>query len=232
MKKLLIALALFLGMSGISSAQVNSAMEQQYIEINGYSKDEVSPDKIFINFQISEKDTKNKTSIQEAERKMVAALRAIGVDIEKQLTINDMSSNFQKYILRRTDIMLSRDYQLEVTNAQNAAAAFAALEGAGVSNGTISRSEYSKIEDFTLQNKVKAVQNARVNATALAEAAGRKIGKAIYIQDVERVYARPYNMMFMARAAEGSFDQGVIAPDIEFQKITVESNVTVRFSFE
>lgn len=236
MKRTILALAAAALVSAGASAQqqnVSIVENQNYIEVNGYSLGEVSPDRIFIRFQIAESDSRGRESVAAQERAMVQALQRIGIDTEEQLTINDMSSNFQKYILRRTDIQQSRDYVLEVPSAATAASAFAALEGAGISNAAIDRAEYRDIDAFTLANKVKAVQNAREKATALAAAVGQTIGRAIFIQDFERTYrAFSTGMMVKSAVAMDAAATAEAAPNIDFQKITVESNVTVRFLLE
>ena len=231
----MIALFSALLFSGAASAQqqnVSIVENQNYIEVNGYSKAEVAPDEIYISFQINESDTKGRTAVSETEQKMVAALRNLGINIEEQLTVKDMSSNFQKYILRRTDIQQSREYQLKVADAGTAASVFAALESVEIANGSITKAEYSGIEEFVLENKVAAIKNAQHKAARLAEAVGQAIGKAIYIQDFERTYrAYAANVMTKAMSADMATG-GEMAPGIEFEKITVESNVTVRFLLE
>lgn len=233
MKRLFILMVMTC-VAGFSYAQSNPMeglpSDKGYIEVNGYNKSEVAPDKIFISFQIDEKDTKGKVALATMERDMIKALEKTGVNVEKQLTVNDMSSNFQKYILKRQEIMNTRNYQLVVPDAKSAANVFAALESTGVSNATITGSEYSKMEELRLENKVKAAKNAQEKAAALAGAVGQSIGKAIYIQDTERFYApRPYNGMMMAKSASFDTAESAPMPNIEFEKISVESNVTIRF---
>lgn len=232
MKKTMIALALFAGLSSAAIAQQNVSIveNQNYIEVSGYSKTEVAPDEIYISFQINENDNKGKVSVNDQEKNMIRALQKIGIDVEKQLSVKDMSSNFKKYVLKRTDIRMSRDYQLKVGDAQTAAAAFEALEGVNISNATITKAEYSKIDELVLENKVEAMKNARNKAEKLAGAVDQGIGKAIYIQDYERSY-RPYSVNMLTKA---SYDMAAGAemeslPSVEFEKITVESTVNVRF---
>jgi len=236
MKRMILALAAAALLSTGASAQqgVSIVENQNYIEVNGYSLGEVSPDRIFIRFQIAESDSRGRESVAAQERAMAQALQRVGIDTDRQLTINDMSSNFQKYILRRTDIQQSRDYMLEVPTAATAATAFAALEGVGISNATIDRAEYRDIDAFTLDNKVKAVQNAREKAAALAAAVGQTIGRAIFIQDFERTYRALSGALsgVMVKAVETMDVAAPAAPNIDFEKITVESNVTVRFLLE
>ena len=68
----------------------------------------VTPNEIFIKILITEKDTKDKTSVEEQEIKMVNVLKGIGVDVEKNLTASDMVSNFRTYILKSKDILKSK----------------------------------------------------------------------------------------------------------------------------
>jgi uncharacterized protein YggE len=233
MKKLMIALTLFLGVSTAAVAQQNVSIveNQNYIEVTGYNKAEIAPDEIYIAFQINEGDSRSRTSVTTQERNMIRALQQLGIDVEKQLTVKDMSSNFKKYILRRTDIQVSRDYQLKVSDAQTAASVFAALEGVGIANASITKAEYSQIDSFVLENKVLAMKNAQNKAARLAEAIGQTIGKAIYIQDYERTY-RPYVMNTMSKSVSADMATEESVPSLEFEKISVESNVTVRFLLE
>ena len=233
MKRTMMMLALAAGLSTVALAQQNVSIveSQNYIEVTGYHQDEVAPDEITIAFRIDENDTKGRTSIVDQEKEMVRALQNIGIDIEKQLTVRDMSSNFKKYILRQTDVMNSRDYRLKVGDAQTAAAVFGALEGVKIANASVEKAEYSKIEEFTQENKVAAMKNAQEKAAKLAAAVGQTIGKAIFIQDFERTY-RTYNAAVMTKAISLDMATGAMpemAPGIEFEKITVDSNVTVRF---
>ncbi|MCD8185128.1 MAG: SIMPL domain-containing protein, partial [Rikenellaceae bacterium] len=150
MKKFLFTVALLTGITAATRGQqaVHTVENQPYIEVIGYHKQEVAPDEIYISFQIQESDTKGRVSLSDQEKQMAAALRSLGFDIEAQLSVTDMSSHFKKYVLRRTDIQMSREYQLKVADAQTAASVFAALESVGIANGTISKAEYSKIDEL------------------------------------------------------------------------------------
>jgi uncharacterized protein YggE len=238
MKRTMIALALSAALSTAATAQQNVSIveNQNYIEVTGYNRAEVAPDEITVAFRIDESDSKGRTAIADQEKEMVKALQKIGIDTEKQLTVKDMSSNFRKYILRQTDVMNSRDYELKVSDAQTAAAVFAALESVKIANASVTKAEYSKIDDFTLENKVAAMKNAQEKAAKLAAAIGQGIGKAIYIQDFERTYrGGGYTNVMLTKVV--SVDMAMeasqaMAPGIEFEKITVESNVSVRFLLE
>jgi hypothetical protein len=68
----------------------------------------VTPNEIFIKIIITEKDTRDKISVEELEIKMVNLLKGLGIDTEKDLTTNDMTSNFRFYILRSKDILKTK----------------------------------------------------------------------------------------------------------------------------
>lgn len=228
MKRVFIA-ALLLSGAFAAVAQKNF-IDQNYIEVSGYNKMEVEPNMIFINFQIKETDTKGRVSVAQMEHNIIRELEKAGIDVGKQLTINDMTSEFVKYILRRQEIMQSKSYTVEVSSAAQAGKVFVALENAGLSNATIGRVDHSAIDSLRLVSKVEAVKAAKVKADALAKAVNRKTGNAIYIQDVERIF-RAFSGNIMAKAVSyDSVEESM--PSIEFQKIPVESNVTVYFSFE
>ena len=230
MKKAGMMLCLALLCAGAAVAQTAKSKDG-YIEVNGYNKTEVEPDRIYISFQIDEKDDKGKTSLAQREKDMLRALERAGIDLDKQLTINDMSSNFQKYVFRRQDIFQSRDYQVVVPNAQQAAAVFAALQGVGISNANITRMDRSDIDKLRLESKVLAIKAAKEKATVLAEAIGQSIGKATMIQDFERPMVVNYSLM-RAKASYDTAEAAPVAgagPAIEFDKIKIESSITVRF---
>ena len=112
MKKIsLIALFAFLFFKG--KAQTKTFIDQPYIEVAGNADTMVIPDEIFIKIEISEADTKNKTSVEELERKMYDALKAMGIDVEKNLTTSDMASNFKNYFLRGKQVLKSKRVYVE-----------------------------------------------------------------------------------------------------------------------
>jgi uncharacterized protein len=69
-------------------------IDQNYIEVQGKSEMEIIPDMIYLRILISEKDSKNKTSITEIEKQMIAKLEGMGFNLQKDLAIKDLASNF------------------------------------------------------------------------------------------------------------------------------------------
>ncbi|MBA2329185.1 MAG: hypothetical protein H0V91_06165 [Flavisolibacter sp.] len=136
MKKLKL-LFLFICFFFLSKAQNKNFIDQPYIEVSGSADSLVTPDEIFIKIIISEKDTRNRISVEEQESKMIRALESLGIDVEKDLTTKDIGSNFKFHILRGKDVIKSKQYILKVTDAVTATNVFLKLEELEISNSSM-----------------------------------------------------------------------------------------------
>ena len=207
---------------------MKSFIDQPYVEVAGSADTLVTPDEIFISINISEKDTKNKTSVEELERKMFDALKAMGIDVEKDLTTSDLSSNFKTYFLKSKDIMKSKDYMLKVKDAVTATKVFIKLEDLGISNSSIDHVDYSKMEQMKNIMRTKAIENAKSRAIALTQPLQQSIGPAIFISDNEVYPIRPLARQAKVNLYEAS-DSVQALPQIDFEKIEISSNVNAKF---
>ena len=131
----------------------------------------------------TEKDTKNRTSVEELESKMNLKLKSLGIITEKQLTLNDLTSNYKKYFLKQQEILKTKSYSLVVYDAKTASKVIAALEEEEISNVSLEKTEYSKTEQLLLILKGKAIVKAKNTAIALTKPLNQKVGNAIYISD-------------------------------------------------
>ena len=105
-------------------AQEKNFIDQPYLEVNGRAEMEVAPDEIYVRITINEQDSKGKVTVLQQEKDMVRRLKDLGIDVEKKLVVQDMSSD----LFKRKDVSTSKTYQLEV----RAAAAKAAQQNAQV----------------------------------------------------------------------------------------------------
>lgn len=209
-------------------------IDQHYIEVTGRAEMEIVPDEIYITILLDEKDSKNKQTVAQLESAMTKKLKELGVDVDKDLMIKDLSSNFKFYLLHKNDIFLSKEYQLLVRNGKLAGRVFIELEKLGISNMTIDRLEHSKIEQYRREVKVNAIVAAKEKAGSLANAISEEIGKALYIQEVDyNPYgvARVSNVMSLKSREGGSLNQ-MEELDIEFEKIKLEYSVICRFELK
>lgn len=230
MKKIILT-ALAINLLTIGMAQTKNYIDQPYIETTAMVDSLVTPDEIYLSILISEQDNKGKTSVEELEQKMASTLKNLGVDIDKQLMLIDLASNFKSYFLRQKDVHKSKSYNLLVYDGLTAGKVIQALERIDIAHVSIDRIEYSKIEQLQLELKTKAILKAKTNATYLANPIGQEVGKAIHITDQFRNYSyanvQNSNLKFRATA---DMEQSDTPLDIDFEKIKVSSSVSVKFA--
>jgi len=228
--------AVLLAFTAISTvfAQTKNFIDQPYIETSAKIDTSVTPDRIFLSITITEKDTKDKVSVEKQENRMAKVLKSLGIDLEKQLKLSDLSSNFKKYFLRSKDVLKSKEYLLVVYDALTAGKVIAGLEKIDISNIEIEKTEYSKLEQLMLELKSQAVVKAKKQAEAMMKALGQKLGPAIYISD-GNTYSVNYSKRKDARirlsyASAPESDEQPLA--VDFEKIKVICVVSVKFKIE
>ena len=226
MKKIKLT-AVFISLFFAGQAQMKTFIDQPYIEVAGNADTMVTPNEIYISIEISEKDTKNKTSVEELERNMFNALKAMGIDVEKNLTTSDISSNFKNYFLRGKEVLKSKNYMLKVTDAVTASKVFIKLEDLGISNSTIDHVDYSEMEKMRNVMRTKAIENAKARALALTEPLHQQLGPAIYISDNENYVVHPMMEAKVAGIQLRGADQNL--PQIDFEKIKISADINAKF---
>lgn len=232
MKKLITTSLLFLS-AFIVQSQTKNFIDQPYIEVTGSADTSVTPDEIYLKIVISENDSKNRVSLESQEMKMVDALKSLGIIIEKNLSTSDASSNFKYYFLRGSNILKSKEYILKVNDAVTLTKVLSQLEVLGISNTSIDHVDYSRIDDLKNFMRSKAVQNAKTIAAALAKPLNQTIGAAIYIVDANAIRANDLAGMVPGVVVRGygyaNKDKLAELPNIQFEKIEVNTNVNVKF---
>ena len=217
-----------------ANAQTKNFIDQPYIEVSGNADTLITPNEIYIRIVLSEKDTRDRVPIEELEQKMVAALKGLGVDTEKDLTTSDMTSSFKSYLLKGKDVIKTKHYTLKVANAVTASRVFIKLEEMDVSNTSIERVNHSDLDNLRNAMRTKAIIDAKVRAMALTKPLNQSVGPAIHIVDAENV-----SQQLQGRVA-GIQVRGYITmqkidtelPKIEFEKIRVSANINARFTLK
>ena len=140
MKKLILIAAVAL-MALPAAAQVQEAFPS-YIQVNGRAEKEITPDEFYLSVIINERDSKGKISVESQQRDMIAALKRLGVNVEKQLKVANLSSEFFK---KNTSVATAK-YQLQLGSAAEVSKVWQALDNLGISNVSILKVSHSKIE--------------------------------------------------------------------------------------
>ena len=232
MKILFIGLLILISVEISAQSGEKNFIDQNYVEVIGKSEMEITPDLIYLQVLINEKDTKNKISVPELEAKMIEKLKGIGIDITKDLLIKDISSNFKYYLLARNEILLSKEYQILVHDGKTASQVFLELEKIGISNISIDRIENSNIVQFRKDVKINAIKAAKEKAESLTLALNQSVGRAIYIQELENYInnTRNSNSIMIRGFSNGIYEKDESpALDFDFEKIKIEYSILCRF---
>lgn len=222
--------------SFITFSQEKNFIDKPYLEVQGKADTLVTPNRIYIDVLISEKDVKGKKSVEELENDMLTKLKSLGIDVDKNVAMQDMMSNYKKFFLKQTDIQKSKSYSILVYDAKTTAKVFIGLEEIGLSNVRIDKLEYSEERKLQLLMNSKAIENAKANAVSFTKPLGQTVGKAIYVGNIfegvakknytgSTIKIRGFANLYGSRAME--YDT-----NIEFEKITISSEIGVRFALE
>ena len=185
MKKIAQIIILFISMAGIG--QEKNFLDKPYMEVEGKADTLVTPNRIYIDVLITEKDTKGKKSVEDLEKEMFTKLEVIGVDVKKDVFMKDMISVLKKYFLKSADIQKSKSYSILVTDATQTTKVFIALEEIGISNVYIEKIEHSENIKIQLLINSKAIQNAKLKAESYLNPLNQKVGKAIFIGNINNL---------------------------------------------
>ncbi len=230
MKKLFFSLLILSSISSFS--QTKNENNKPYIEVSAEADTLVVPNKIWINVVLNEKDSKGKKSVEDLEKEMISKLKEIGINTEKDLSINDISSNFKTYFLRQNDIFKSKSYSILTKSAVETSKVFIGLEKIGISNVRLQKIENTDEDKIKLLINAKAILNAKKTAESFTKALNQKVGNSIeitsYSDIVNQLYTRAASGYMNRYEAESTPDQ----PNIEFEKIKIFSGVKVKFLIE
>ena len=222
---------LFAISSVIGYSQSKNFIDQPYLETTAEVDSLVKPDRIYLSILVQEKEDRDRTSLEKQEREMAAVLENLGIDLKKQLKIEDLASNYKKYFLRKKSVLKSKAYELVVYDGLSASKVLVHLEAKGISNVQMTKTAYSKTEALKLILRSKAILKAKAQGVSLTKPLEQTLGKAIYISDkynTNNYYYQRNSRMKMA------FDSANVEQpiDLEFSGIKIESEVMVRFSID
>lgn len=230
MKTILMLLAVMM-LPGLVFSQKNF-LDQNYIEVTGKAIVKVVPDRIYMRIQLSEKQ-KNRSEFEAKEKQMLSSLKTnVGID-QGEIVIKDLASNFRGKMIGDDNIVLSKEYLVLVHDGKTANKVISEMQKLEISNIKIDRLDHSKLSDFKKESSVKAITAAKLKAESLTHSIGQSIGRAIYIEEFQ--FGDPnLNANNLAQQnyayKEGSSDW--FMSDLEFNEISVECTILVRFELK
>ncbi len=211
-------------------SQTKNFIDRPYLETAAVVDTLVVPDRIYLSILITEADTRGKISVEALENQMNTKLIALGIDTKKQLFLSDVASNFKNYFLRKKDILKDKAYTLLVYDAETAGQVIVGLESINISNVSLTKTEFSKMEQLKMDLRQKAVAQAKLQGESLLKPLNQNLGKAIYISDMNtNMYYREASMVKVKSLATEDNSAPI---DIEFEKIKIEARVNVTFQID
>lgn len=228
MKKMLLLVAAVL-VAWVAEAQQAEAYPS-YVQVQGVAEMELTPDEIYLSIVINERDSKGKITVEQQQREMIAALKRLGVDVEQQLKMVDLSSAFFK---RNTSVATAQ-YRLLLHDAATVARVWQALDGMGISQVGIEKMDHSEIEKCRVEVRQEAIRAAKRKAEELASAIEQEVGRCFYIFDMsgDSTPLLKSNVM-MARATGADFALEESAePSLEFSTIKLSYRVQAKFELK
>ena len=198
------------------------------ISVNGSAQIKALPDEIYLTIKLDESDTKGKVSVLIQRKEMLSALKKCGINVEEQLSVQGMSSEFY----RKRGSLSATQYELKVGSAEEARKVFEALDKAGVVNVNITRAACSNLEEHRAKARRAAMQNAQMRAMQLAEAVGQTIGACYEINDYStdvEYSTRARVMMKNSVALESADAIEEVEPEVDFEQIVIKYNLSAKF---
>ena len=231
----IIATILLLAMPTMGKAQTESL---PYIDISTTVEREVTPNELYLQITIREKDYKGKKSLEQMQESMIGALKANRIDIAECLTLNYMGSevgykSFSKSIKSQTEAT----YMLRLNNIAIMQSVIVALEERQISDIELVRTRYTGEKELKNEMGIEAMQQAKTEAQMLAGAIGQEAGKAItisYWMNSGQTQPRIYKARMSNFAEDATAEHPVVAeePMISIGKNTYRFTVNVRFELK
>ncbi len=232
--------ALFCAISTSAQTSQKNFLDINYIQVSGTVESNITPDKIYVSITINEKDKKGKISVEMQEAKMIQKLNSIGIDLNKNLSVQSFHSSYNSYILKKDDVLKVKKYLLLVHNTEHLSKVFKIFDQLEISNVYISKVDHSKMEELKLEAKIKAIQTAKKKATTYAKAIDQSIGKALLITEKNNQHFNNSNAIYGARATNvlireyGALNtkNKIDGERINFKDITITASIEATFELK
>ncbi len=204
-------------------------LERNIIQVTGFASREITPDEFTLDIELSESDSKGRRTLQQQEREMIAALKGVDIDTNKDLRLADNSSDY----FRRGVSVATRRYKLTLHSNYELTAAFDALRPLGLSSVTLTKAICTQLEEIRAELRREAILNARAKANEIATAIDQSIGSCIYVLDYNSGGDMNFSPRNYANRAKGyssadfAAESEVFVP--EFTKERVEYSLQAKF---
>lgn len=212
------------------------------ISVQGQAQGEYEPDQAVISFSVVSHDkvlAEAKKANDQTLQKLVAVTQKYeipkekvvpsGVYISPEYNYNTNTKNGRPQIVGYS---VSRNMRITTKDLARQEELLSALIDVKIDQVNNVEFQLAEPEKFASQVRVKAFENAKARAAALAEAAGAKLGPALFITTNGGMNIPPHMPMpMMAMAERGMAKDASVAPSMP-GAITMNETVDVTFALE
>ncbi len=237
MKNIIFTLLIALCFITAEAQTTQNTDERPFIEVTGTAEVELIPDEIYVRITIRERTVnKEKQTIEMQEEKLKNALREIGIDIAKNLSVSDLNADYIRVRWRKKDVIAQKDYTLKVADAETLGKVYSRLDDLDILDARISKVHHSKMDSIKRYVKILAIKSAKGKADYLLKAIGEQAGKPLIIKEQEI----PYNFQLQQsnyrsnvyKRSENLPQSALEDEAVHFQKIKVQTTIYVKFGIK
>jgi uncharacterized protein YggE len=139
------------------------------------------------------------------------------------------------YWYKGNEVATSKKYELLVRNAATAGKAIQALKAINVANVSLEKIDHSEMDKFRREVQVEAVKVAKSKASDLLSSIGQKVGRALWIQEIEQPVYASYAMNSRSQARSTGMSKSAYESEdaeLDFKTIKLTSIVSAKFAIE
>ena len=222
----------------LSTAPAQTKTEKRSIEVTGSAEMFIMPNEFTFKIVLTERiENKQKLTIETQEANLKSELTKLGVDVQKDLTIYDLTS---VYIARKRtrDTLGSKVYSLKLRDLQKIEALQDIADRLNIAGLDLVESTHSDLTTFRRETKIEAVKAAKAKAQYMLGAIGETIGAALFIQEIpEEDSDNRYTSNYRSNS---NISSGIINSQsiqdsqsaLSFSKIKIRYAVLARFELQ
>ena len=236
MKNFTISLAIVLVF--VSSYAAQTQPERRMIEVSGSAERLITPNEFTFKITLIERiENKQKITIEQQESSLRSELSNLGVDVSKDLSIYDISSTYfrQKKI---KDVLGTKDYRLKIRDLNKIARLQELADRLNIAKLDLIDTDHSEMTTLRRETKMQAIQAAKEKAAYLLDAIGERIGKAVFVKEIEEDTPRyvssgvlnsnsNYSSNITTRGRSADSDS-----DLSFSQIKIRFVIVAKFEIE
>ncbi len=233
----LFAIALFAVLAIAASAQSQTTADnRRVIEVTGSAETFVTPNEFTFKITLVERvDGKKKITIEDQEEALKRELTAIGVDVQKDLTIYDLTSVYVRQ-RRLKDTLGTKDYRLKVHDISKIDRLQDMADRLNLSKLDLIDSTHTDLAKYRRETKIEALKAAKAKADYLLAAIGERAGKAVFVREVEEnsnSFVRPnVYANITSNVVRGGDNQSSGDDTLNITQIKLRYEIFARFEIE